>query len=112
MKVISGFFPDENKSFFTVYDYAFDWSKYRLKTLVVTAKKDAGNLLGNDSGYVMCFVYDDYGDTKFGVRQYGTPRFYSTTVDTTENMKLSVGVYGEPGNLRSAFYIAILEAKT
>ena len=112
MKVISGFFPDENKSFFTVYDYAFDWSKYRLKTMVVTGDAVAAYNGMNESNLVMFFVYDNYGSTKSGILMYGTPTTCTKTVDTTTNGRLTIGENGSSGMFQKSFYCAILEAKT
>lgn len=110
--VVSGYTADKREQLFTVYSSKFDWSKYRLKTLVVTGDAVAAYNGMNESNLVMFFVYDNYGSTKSGILMYGTPTTCTKTVDTTTNGRLTIGENGTSGVFRKSFYCAILEAKT
>ena len=110
--VVSGFFPNTNYlRVHTINDPVFDWSKYKLKTLIVTGGKTLQST-ETSSDCVLGFVYDDYGSSKFGWRMWGTPSRIILNVDTTVNGKLTIGKFGGDGVLTNAFYFALLEAKT
>lgn len=110
--VVSGFFPNTNYlRVYTINDTVFDWSKYKLKTLIVTGGKTLQSTATN-SDCVLGFVYDDYGSSKFGWRMWGIPSSTILNVDTTVNGKLTIGKRGGNGVLTKAFYFVLLEAKT